>query len=148
MVVVEPRKIKSVSIFSPSICHEVMGPDPMILVFWVLSFKPSFPLSSFLFIKRLIPLHFMPLGWYHLHIWGCCYFSGESWFQLAATHHQVLAIWCPRYLYIYAFLHPDLYPKWPLPLGSSYPPNWSFIRAFCTISLVSWNTILPLRPPC
>ena len=34
-VILEPKKIKSltVSIASPSICHEVMGPDPMILVF-------------------------------------------------------------------------------------------------------------------
>ena len=33
-VILEPKKIKSVtvSIFSPSICHEVMGPDAMILV--------------------------------------------------------------------------------------------------------------------
>ena len=34
-VILEPRKIKSatVSIVSPSICHKVMGPDAMILVF-------------------------------------------------------------------------------------------------------------------
>ena len=34
-VILEPKKIKSttVSIFPPSICHEVMGPDAMILVF-------------------------------------------------------------------------------------------------------------------
>ena len=30
-----------------------MGPDAMIFIFWVLSFKPAFPLSSFTFIKRL-----------------------------------------------------------------------------------------------
>ena len=30
-----------------------MGPDAMILVSWVLSFKPTFSLSSFIFIKRL-----------------------------------------------------------------------------------------------
>ena len=35
-VILEPRKIKS-AIVSPSICHEVMGPDAMILVFWMLS---------------------------------------------------------------------------------------------------------------
>ena len=48
-VILEPRKIKSitVSIVSPLICHEVMGPDAMILVFWMLSFKPTFLLSSF-----------------------------------------------------------------------------------------------------
>ena len=36
---------------SPSTCHEVMGPDAMIFIFWMLSFKPAFSLSSF--IKRL-----------------------------------------------------------------------------------------------
>ena len=30
-----------------------MGPDAMILVFWMLSFKPTFSLSSFTFNKRL-----------------------------------------------------------------------------------------------
>ena len=47
-VILEPKKIKPVttSTFSPSICHEVMGPDATILVFWMLSFKPSVLLSS------------------------------------------------------------------------------------------------------
>ena len=38
--ILETPKIKSdtVSTVSPSICHEVMGPDAMILVFWMLSF--------------------------------------------------------------------------------------------------------------
>ena len=31
-VILEPRKIKSATV-SPFICHEVMGPDAMILVF-------------------------------------------------------------------------------------------------------------------
>ena len=54
-VILEPLKIKSltVSIVSPSICHEVMEPDAMILVFWMFSFKPTFSLSSFTFIKWL-----------------------------------------------------------------------------------------------
>ena len=54
-VILEPRKIKSATVFtvSPSISHEVMGPDAMISVFWILSFKPTFSLSSFTFIKRL-----------------------------------------------------------------------------------------------
>ena len=47
-----PPKIKSDTV-SPSISHEVMGPSAMILVFWMLSFKPPFSLSSFTFIKRL-----------------------------------------------------------------------------------------------
>jgi len=46
-VILEPPKIKSdtVSTVSPSISHEVMGPDAMIFVFWMLSFKPTFSLS-------------------------------------------------------------------------------------------------------
>ena len=40
-VILKPKKIKSaiVSTVSPSICHEVMGPDAMIFVFLMLSFK-------------------------------------------------------------------------------------------------------------
>ena len=55
VVVLEHPKIKflTVSIVSPSICHEVMGPDAMILVLWMLSLKPTFSLSLFTFIKRL-----------------------------------------------------------------------------------------------
>ena len=54
-VILEPPKMKSdtVSTVSPSIFHEVMGLDTMILVFRMLSFKPTFSLSSFTFIKRL-----------------------------------------------------------------------------------------------
>ena len=145
-MILEPKKIKSVTVstFSPSICHEVIRLDTMILVFWMLSLKPAFSLSSFTFIKRLFsfsslsaiggghgnPLwysclenprdrgawwvtvygvtksrtqlkrlsmnactHFLPLKWYHLHIWGYWYFSWQSWFQLVI--HPVLHIpWC------------------------------------------------------
>ena len=54
-IILEPKKMKSdtVSTFSSSIWHEVLRPDAMILVSWMLSFKPDFPLSSFTFIKRL-----------------------------------------------------------------------------------------------
>ena len=48
-VILDPKKIKFVSL---SICHEVMGPKAMILVFRMLSFKPAFSLSSFIFFKR------------------------------------------------------------------------------------------------
>ena len=52
-VIVEPKKIKfiTVSIVSPSICREVVEPNVMIFVFWMLSFKPVFLLSTL--IKRL-----------------------------------------------------------------------------------------------
>ena len=36
-VILEPKKIKSLTIFnvSPSLCHEVMGPDAMVLVYFI-----------------------------------------------------------------------------------------------------------------
>ena len=52
-VILEPKKIKSVSCFPPSISYEVMEPDAMILVFLKLSFKLAFSLFSFTLIKRL-----------------------------------------------------------------------------------------------
>ena len=54
-VILEPQKIKSdtVSTVSPSICHEVMGSDAMILIFRMLSFKPNFSLFCFTFIQRI-----------------------------------------------------------------------------------------------
>ena len=55
-VILEPQNIKSViaSIVSPPICHEVMETDAMILAFWMLSFKPTFSLPSFTFLKRIL----------------------------------------------------------------------------------------------
>ena len=61
-VILELPKIKSATIFtvSPSICHEVMGLDAMILVFRMLSFKPTFSFSSFISPRSsLVLLHFL-----------------------------------------------------------------------------------------
>ena len=58
-VILEPppqTKSDTVSTVSPSICHEVMGPDAMIFVFWMSNFKPTFSLPFFTFIKRLFSL--------------------------------------------------------------------------------------------
>ena len=54
-VILQPKKRNSitVSIVSPSLCHEVMGTNAMILVLWMLSFKLAFSLLFFNFIKRL-----------------------------------------------------------------------------------------------
>ena len=54
-VILEHKKIKSAtaSTFPPSICHEVMELDAMALMFWMLSFKLAFLLSSFTLFKKL-----------------------------------------------------------------------------------------------
>ena len=68
-VILEPKKIRSltVSTFFPSICHEVMGLDAMILVFLMLSFKSAFH-SSFTPIKRLFSSSLSAIRAVHLHI--------------------------------------------------------------------------------
>ena len=55
IVILELKKRKSLitSTFAPSISHEVMGQDAMILVFSTLSFRPAISLLSFTLIKRL-----------------------------------------------------------------------------------------------
>ena len=59
-VILEHKKIKCHCFHSfPSIFHELMGPDAMILVFCMLSFKPTFSLSSFTF-KRLFSFSSLP----------------------------------------------------------------------------------------
>ena len=55
-VILEPKRRKSViiSTLSPSICHAVMGPDAMILVFLIFSLKPALSVSSFTLINKLL----------------------------------------------------------------------------------------------
>ena len=97
--ILEPKKTKSVTIstFSSSICHEVMGPDAMILVFWMLSFKPAFSLSSFTF-KRLFSCSLLSA----IRVVSSAYlrllfFSWQSWFQLVFHPAQHFA-WCTLHI--------------------------------------------------
>jgi len=94
-VILEPKKIKSltVSIVSPSICHNTMGHYDMILVFWMLSFKPGFSLSSFTFIRTLFSSSLLSaIGWCH-HISEVIYISPSnldsslSFIQPSIFHH-------------------------------------------------------------
>ena len=96
-VILETKKIKSVTISTspPSICHEMVGLDAMILVFWVLSQLFNSPLSPSL--KGSLVLHFLLLGWYHQHIRSCWYFSQQSWFQLM-IHPAWLFMWYTLHL--------------------------------------------------
>ena len=54
-LILEPKKIKFITSFTfpPFICHEMMGQEAMILVFWMLNLQPAFSVSSFTLIKRL-----------------------------------------------------------------------------------------------
>ena len=86
-----------VSIVSPFICHEMMRPDAMILVFeyWVLNLIFQSPLSA---SSRgsLVSSHFLLLEWFHLHIWSSWYFSWQYdsglWFIQPYIWHDVFCI--------------------------------------------------------
>ena len=110
------NKIFAVSIFPPSICHQMMGLDAMILIFLVLSFKPvfhsPFSLSSG---ASLVPLHFLPERRYHLHIWGCCYFSWQSFFFFLISWRLITLQYCSGFCHTLKWIshgfacvpHPD-----------------------------------------
>ena len=63
---------------------------------WVLSqlFKSPFSSSS---KGSLVPLCFLSLDWYHLHIWCHWYFSRQSWFQLM-IHPSLHFTWCTLHI--------------------------------------------------
>ena len=67
---------------------------------WALSplFHSPLSLSS---RGSLVPLCFISLKWYYLHMWGCWHFSQKTWFQLVchpAQHFTWCAfkLWCWR----------------------------------------------------
>ena len=62
----QENKYVTVSTFPLFICHEVMGPDDMILMFRMLSFKLVFnSLLSYSSRNSLVLLHFLSLEWYY-----------------------------------------------------------------------------------
>ena len=103
-VILEPKKINSVTVFivSPSICHEVMGLNAMMLVFWMLSFKTAFSLSSFTFIKRLFS------------------FSSCSAIRVVSSAYLRLLIFLPQ-SWFQLVLHPAWHFTW-----CTLPMNWCF----------------------
>ena len=86
---------------SLSVCHEMMGPEAMILVFQMLSFKPVFSLSSFTFIKRLFnasslsavrELYSMNIqGWFPLGLTGLISLLSKRRSRIFFQHHSLKA---------------------------------------------------------
>ena len=77
---------------------ELMGLDAMILIFWMLSFKPAFSLSSFTFIKRL----FSSSSLSAVRVVSSAYlrlliFLWQSWFQLM-LHPSWPFAWCTLHI--------------------------------------------------
>ena len=95
-MILELKKVKSVpvSIALPTVCHEVLGLDAMILVFWMLSFRPTFSLSSFTFIKRLFSSSLL------------------SAIKVVSSTYLSLLIFLPTILKVQIVLHPAQHFSW------------------------------------
>ena len=143
----EPEKIKSVTVstFSPSMCHEVMGLDAMFFFFWMLNFEPAISLS-FLSRVSLVPLCFLPLEWYHLHVWGCWYSSWQSGSKL--VNGPVKMVYCHPASLTYIQGTSCKMPGWMNHklesglLGEMWPFPCIYLY-ICTANIYSLTTSLP-----
>ena len=95
-VVFKPNKIKSVTVFTFSHIFAIKWWDQTLWSkfseSWVLSQLFYSPLS-FSSQDFLTSLHFLSLEWYHLHLYGCWYFSWQSWYQIM-IRQVLLFAWC------------------------------------------------------
>ena len=85
-VILEPPKIKSDTV-SPCISHEVMGPNALILVLWILSFKPTLSLSSFTYTYIHIQAYVT-----HIYVYIHTYFFCLLVFLLLLIGHTYLEL--------------------------------------------------------
>ena len=82
------------------VCHDLPYPNVEFFFFFFQCWVLSQPFHSLILPSTrgsLVLLPFLPLGWCHWHIWGCWYFSPQSWFQLvlhAAQHFT----WCTPHI--------------------------------------------------
>ena len=134
-VILEPKNIKyaTVSIFSPSICHEVTVLVAMILVFWMLGLSQLFhSLISPSSRGSLVTLHFLPLGWCHLHSWGCWYFSQQFFFTLIGGYllYNIVVVFAIQWYESAMGVHVSPHPKPPIPSLWVVPVHWLWVLCF------------------
>ena len=117
----QENKSLTISIVPPSICHEVMGPDAMNFVFWMLSFKPAFTLPFSLVSRR----------------------SLLSAIRVMSSAYLRLLIFLPAIL-IPAVSVPVLqvrggiWGKRPLQQNSSEPAIWAYIKPQVECPCFDW----------
>ena len=133
-VILGPKKIKSltVSIVSPSMCHEMTGPDAKIFIFWVLTFKPAFSLSFFTYIKRLFSSSSLSAnkgGVIYVSEFIDIFFQ-QSWFQLV-IHPAWHFTWCA--LHISLISRVTIHTPFPI---------WNQSVVPCLVLTVAWSPAL------
>ena len=149
------KKTDTPSTFSPSICHEEMGLDAMILGFWMLSLKPAFPLPSFTLIKRFFSssllfflIRCIPCSASCLHDLFILFFNINVFILMKANYFTILYWFCHTLTWICHRCprvphpgHPSLLLPHPIPLGHPSAPalstlshashlDWRFVSHF------------------
>ena len=110
--------------FFPSICHEVMGPEAMIFIFSLLSFKPAFSLSSFNCIKRLLS------------------FSSFSAIRVVSSTYLRLLIILPAVHVKGQIAKEQLTDGWRQKLQHRWSEDWGFSPLACSylqMNLLAWE---------
>ena len=94
-VILEPNKMKpvTVSTVSPSICHEVMGLDAMILVFWMLSFMSTFSFPSFTYYGQFQITNMISVSLQNSWKFKSTLVSRANWLQLPLHQLHPFTIW-------------------------------------------------------
>ena len=136
-MILESKKIKYVTIstFAQSVCHEVMAPDTVILVFLMLSFRLAFSLYSFTFIKRLkVPVHFCHYCGSVQSLNHCLTLCDPMDCSMPSPTPGVYSSSCPLSLWCYPTI------------SSSVVPFYSYLQSFSS-SVFSNESVLRIRWP-
>ena len=119
-------KIKSATV-SPSICHEVMGPDATILVLWVLSCKLT--LSWLNHLPKAPPLNTITLQ--HMNLWVRHKPSVHSTYAIKGKRHMLSWVSCHSDW----FTSSEVFHKKVLDTGSSHHTTLLLTSAFSVYCL-------------
>ena len=132
----ELRKIKIFTVFDffPSICHEMMGPDAMILLLWMLSLMTAFSTLLFTLIKRLFRSSSLSAIWVVLLHISCCYYvwSKSESVSCSVVSNSLRSMVCsPSSSSVHGIFEARILEQVAIPFsgGSSWPRDWTLV--FC-----------------
>jgi len=152
MVILVSKNVNYVTVstvFSP-ICHEVMGPDAMTLVLWMLSFKSAFSLFNFNFIKRLFTssllsaIQFSSVSQSCLTLWDSLKHTRPPW-PTPGVYSDLCSLsrWC--HPTISSSVVPFSSHLQSIPASGSFPMSQFFTSDAQSIGVSASQLVLPMH---
>ena len=107
-----------------------MGPDAMILVFWMLSFQPTCSLSSFSFIKRFLSSSSL----------SAIRVVSSAWIVKVKVTQSCQTLWDPRDYTVHGILQARILEcvAFPSSRGSSQPRDQTQVSCIASRLLTNW----------